>query len=165
MPEFLVILFQAIAWLLMLTGCVFVFAGGIGLIRLPDLYTRIHAAGVIDTGSTIFMVMAMMLMAVVEYQNPWIMAKLLLILFFTLFTTPTASHALAKTALLSGHVPIDENGKPILSSPELAQKVAMSRAPSDGPATVAAGVDAEHCDVAEESPRHSDTKGDNDGLG
>jgi len=109
MPEWVSVGLVGIAWVLMLVGCVFVIAGGVGLIRLPDLYTRLHAAGVTDTGSTIFMLLAMILVTLAEYQNPWIAGKLLLILFFTLFTTPTASHALAKTALLSGHVPSDEH--------------------------------------------------------
>jgi len=121
----------------MLIGCVFVVAGGIGLIRFPDLYTRLHAAGVTDTGGTIFMVLAMILIAFVQYQNPWIAGKLLLILFFTLFTTPTSSHALAKTALLSGLVPKNEKGEPILESPELAQKIALSREPEEGEVALA----------------------------
>ena len=159
MAEFFSIVFTGIAWALMLTGCVFVFAGGVGLVRLPDLYTRLHAAGVTDTGSTIFMILAMMVMTFVEYQNPWIAAKLLLILFFTLFITPTSSLALAKTALLSGLVPKDENGKPILSSPELAQKVALSRAPEDGVVTLAAGVNDEYCDVTDQVNTNDDDKG------
>ncbi len=132
MPDFVLVLLTGLAWVLMLIGCVFVVAGGVGLLRLPDLYTRLHAAGVTDTGSTIFMLLGMVIIALVEYQNPWIAAKLILILFFTLFTTPTCSHALAKIALLSGLVPIDENGKPILASPKLAKKMALSRKPKDG---------------------------------
>ena len=162
MPDFIVFLITAVAWVLMLIGCVFVIAGGVGLFRLPDLYTRLHAAGVTDTGSTIFMILAMVLVTVVQYQNPWIVAKLLLILFFTLFTTPTSSHALAKTALLSGHVPVDENGKPLISSPELAQKIALSRAPDDGVVTVAACIDDENCDPAEEQ-QNDDQDHDGDG--
>jgi len=140
MPEFIATLITLFAWVLMLIGCVFIVAGGVGLVRFPDLYTRLHAAGVTDTGGSIFMVLAMILITVAEYQNPWIAGKLLLILFFTLFTTPTSSHALAKTALLSGLVPKDENGKPIIKSPELAQKMALSRAPEDGNVTLAPSV-------------------------
>jgi len=165
MPEFVVMLTTLVASLLMLIGCVFLFAGGVGLIRLPDLYTRVHAAGVTDTGSTIFMLLAMLLMSIVEYQNPWIAAKLLLILFFTLFTTPTSSHALAKTALLSGLVPSDEHGKPLLSSPELARQLALSRVPDGGTTTIAAGVDEEHCDVVDQQKIQDDEKSSDDGNG
>lgn len=117
----------AVSWLLMLTGCVFILAGGVGLMRMPDLYTRLHAASVTDTGGAIFLVLGMVLQALFVYDNPMAAIKVTLVLIFTLFTAPTASHALAKTALLSGHVPTDENGDPILDSPETAQKLARSR--------------------------------------
>ncbi len=116
-----------LSWTLIGTGCVFIVSGAIGLIRLPDLYTRLHAASVTDTGGAIFIVLGLMLQAFFIFDNPMAGIKVVLVLFFTLFTAPTASHALAKTALLSGHIPTDENGKPILDSPETAQKLALSR--------------------------------------
>jgi len=116
-----------ISWLLITTGCVFIVAGGIGLLRMPDLYTRLHAASVTDTGGAIFIVLGLLLQALFVFDNPMAGIKVVLVLFFTLFTSPTASHALAKTALLSGHVPTDENGEPILDSPETAQMLARSR--------------------------------------
>ena len=151
MHEALVVILSGFAWVLMLIGCVFVVAGGVGLIRLPDLYTRLHAAGVMDTGATIFMMLSMTLIAIAQYQNPWIAGKLILILFFTLFTTPTSSHALAKTALLSGLVPKDENGKPIIASAELASKIALSREPIDGVIGVAASVDDNNARLVQNS--------------
>jgi len=156
MPEFIATLFTLFAWVLMLIGCVFIVAGGVGLVRFPDLYTRLHAAGVTDTGGSIFMVLAMILISVAQYQNPWIAGKLLLILFFTLFTTPTASHALAKTALLSGLVPKDENGDPIIESPELAQQMALSREPKNGSVVLAPGVN----DSTEKNDTADNNKGD-----
>ena len=117
-----------LSWLLIGIGCVFIVSGGIGLLRMPDLYTRLHAASVTDTGGAIFIVLGLTLQALFVFDNVMAAIKVVLVLFFTLFTAPTASHALAKTALLSGHVPTDENGKPILDSPETAQKLARSRA-------------------------------------
>ncbi len=117
-----------LSWLLILTGCVFIISGAIGLVRMPDLYTRLHAASVTDTGGAIFIVLGLLLQALFVFDNPMAAIKVVLVLFFTLFTAPTASHALAKTALLSGQVPTDENGEPILDSPETAQKLARSRA-------------------------------------
>lgn len=116
-----------LSWVFIAIGCVFIVAGAIGLIRMPDLYTRLHAASVTDTGGAIFIVLGLILQAVFVFDNPMAAIKVMLVLFFTLFTAPTASHALAKTALLSGQVPTDENGKPILDSPETAQKLARSR--------------------------------------
>jgi len=116
-----------LSWGLIITGCVFIITGAIGLIRMPDLYTRLHAASVTDTGGAIFIVFGLMLQAFFVFDNPMAGIKVVLVLFFTLITAPTASHALAKTALLSGHVPTDGQGKPILDSPETAQKLALSR--------------------------------------
>lgn len=120
-------LINLLSWLLILTGCVFIITGAVGLIRMPDLYTRLHAASVTDTGGAIFVILGLLLQALFVFENPMAAIKVVLVLFFTLFTAPTASHALAKTALLSGHVPTDENGKPIVESPEIAQKMARSR--------------------------------------
>jgi len=124
MIDFLVAL---VSWLLILSGCVFIVAGGVGLVRLPDLYTRLHAASVTDTGGTILLSLGLIMQAVFVFGSAMAAIKVTLILFFTLFTSPTASHALAKTALLSGQVPMDESGKPILDSPETAMKLARSR--------------------------------------
>lgn len=118
---------SAISWLLILTGCVFIVSGGIGLIRMPDLYTRLHAASVTDTGGAIFVMLGLFLQALFVFDSWLIAAKVLIVLFFTLITSPTASHALAKTALLSGRVPLDADGKPVLDSPETAQRLARSR--------------------------------------
>ncbi len=116
-----------VSWGLIAVGCVFIVSGAIGLIRMPDLYTRLHAASVTDTGGAIFIVLGLTLQAFFVFDNPMAGIKVVLVLFFTLFTAPTASHALAKTALLSGHVPTDGEGKPILDSPETAQRLAKSR--------------------------------------
>lgn len=124
MIDFLIAL---VSWLLILSGCVFIVAGGIGMNRLPDLYTRLHAASVTDTGGTIFLSLGLIIQALFVFGSAMAAIKVVLILFFTLFTSPTASHALAKTALLSGVVPKDENGKPILDSPETATRLARSR--------------------------------------
>ena len=124
MIDFLIAL---ISWLLILSGCVFIVAGGIGLSRFPDLYTRLHAASVTDTGGTIFLSLGLIIQAIFVFGSAMAAIKVVLILFFTLFTSPTASHALAKTALLSGLVPKDESGKPILDSPETATRLARSR--------------------------------------
>jgi len=124
MIDFLVAL---LSWILILGGCIFIIAGGIGLNRFPDLYTRLHAASVTDTGGTILLSLGLIIQAIFVFGSAMAAIKVVLILFFTLFTSPTASHALAKTALLSGHVPMDEKGKPILESPEAATRLARSR--------------------------------------
>ena len=78
----------------LLIGSFLVFSGALGIVRFPDFYSRIHAAGVTETLAATFILLGLMLLA------GWslILFKLLLILLFILFTSPTASHALAKAA-------------------------------------------------------------------
>ncbi|NND92296.1 MAG: monovalent cation/H+ antiporter subunit G [Granulosicoccus sp.] len=146
----------AISWILMLIGCVFIVSGAVGLIRMPDLYTRLHAASLTDTGGTIIISLALILQSVFVFGSAMAAIKVMLILFFTLFTAPTASHALAKTALLCGQVPVGTDGKPILDSPEEATLLARSR-----PADYRSGQDAEQA-KAEGRARQArrDRKGD-----
>ena len=90
-----------ISWFLLLGGSAFVFIGGLGAIRLPNFYTRMHAASLTDTMGTIMILVGVM------FQAGWSLAliKLLLILGFLLLTGPTASYALANAALMSGLKP------------------------------------------------------------
>jgi multicomponent Na+:H+ antiporter subunit G len=76
-------------------GAFFAIVGGAGLLRMPDFYTRIHAAGITDTLGAGLILLGLML------QGGWtlVTVKLLLILIFLWFTSPTAGHALVKAAL------------------------------------------------------------------
>lgn len=81
--------------LALLGGAFLVIIGGAGLLRMPDFYTRMHAAGVTDTLGAGLILLGLML------QGGWtlVTAKLLLILIFLWLTSPTASHALVRAAL------------------------------------------------------------------
>ena len=91
----------------LLGGAAFLVIGAIGLVRLPDFFTRIHATGVIDTLGIALTFAGLVLLA--GWSLPAV--KLVLILCFMLLTGPTATHALAKAALhgrldpLSGRPP------------------------------------------------------------
>lgn len=79
----------------LLTGALLVLFGGIGVLRFPDFFTRMHAAGVTETLAATLILAGLMLMA------GWslVLFKLVLILLFIMITSPTASHVLAKSAL------------------------------------------------------------------
>lgn len=83
-----------VSGLLLAMGCFFMLSGAIGILRFPDFYTRMHAAGITDTLATFLVITGLMLIA------GWSLAlfKLGLILLFIFFTSPTASHALARSA-------------------------------------------------------------------
>lgn len=90
-----------LSWLLLAAGGFFVVVGGVGVLRMPDLYTRVHAASVTETFGTMLIMVGLML------HSGWDLAtfKLFAILVFLLFTAPVSSYALANTALLGGLKP------------------------------------------------------------
>jgi len=89
-------------WIFIIAGSVFVIIGGIGLLRLPDFYSRIHAAGITDTMGAWLILIGLM------FSAGWslVTAKLVMLLFFLLLTSPLASHALAKAAFMRGLKPM-----------------------------------------------------------
>ena len=89
------------SWLLLTAGGVFVLVGGIGALRMPNLYTRMHAASVTDTMGAILVIAGVMVQAGLSLVT----IKLAAILLFLLITSPTASYALANAALLAGIKP------------------------------------------------------------
>ena len=90
-----------LSWILLTSGGAFIFIGGLGALRLPNFYTRMHAASLTDSMGSILILVGIML------QAGWSLAavKLVAILAFLLLTGPTASYALANSALLSGLKP------------------------------------------------------------
>ncbi|MBT3700759.1 MAG: monovalent cation/H(+) antiporter subunit G [Alphaproteobacteria bacterium] len=93
---------DVLSWILLLGGGFFVFVGGLGLFRMPDFYTRVHAASLTDTMGAGMILIGLML------QAGWTLnsGKLMMILVFIFFTSPTSTHALAKAALFAGARPL-----------------------------------------------------------
>jgi len=92
----------ALGWFFLSAGSAFVLAGGIGILRLPDFFSRIHAAGITDTMGAWLIVVGLM------FSAGWtlVTAKLLMLLLFLVITSPLASHALAKAAYVRGLKPM-----------------------------------------------------------
>jgi len=86
---------------LILSGVFFVLAGALGVLRMPDFFTRMHAAGMTDTLGAEFILLGLMLQAGFSQMT----LKLLLVAFFLFLTSPTATHAIANAALKSGLKP------------------------------------------------------------
>ncbi|MGE4280409.1 MAG: monovalent cation/H(+) antiporter subunit G [Magnetospirillum sp.] len=95
------LILDTLSWALMLGGAGFVLIGTLGLLRLPDVFTRLHGAGMTDTMGAGLLVLGMLLQA-----PDWlVMVKLVLIVVFLAFTSPMTSHALARAAILDGIKP------------------------------------------------------------
>ena len=91
-----------LSWFLILTGGAFGVIGGIGILRLPNFFARIHAAGMAETMCAPLILLAMML------QTGWtlVIVKLFAIFLFLVITSPAATHALA---MASRHGGVDPN--------------------------------------------------------
>lgn len=99
---------EFLSGLLVLAGGVFCMIGALGLLRMPEFYTRMHAASVIDTLGAGLILLGLMLQAGLTLVT----VKLLAIGALIFFTSPAATHALARAAL-------DRGVKPLLSGDEV----------------------------------------------
>ena len=101
------VVLDIVGWVGLIGGGGFVIVGALGLVRLPDVYSRMHAAGITDTLGAWLMLIGMMA------QSPdWLTAvKLFLILVLILFTSPTSTYALANAAYGGGVKPVGAGGE------------------------------------------------------
>lgn len=99
-----------LSWIFILAGSFFTIVGVIGIIRLPDIFSRMHGAGLVDTLGIMLILTGLMFQA-----DEWIVVvKLFLVLLFIFFTSPTTTFALARAAIHGGITPapaVDEMPK------------------------------------------------------
>lgn len=110
---------DVVSWAAIATGLFFMLVGTFGLLRMPDIYTRLHAAGMTDTMGAGFLLLGMALQTVVgilhgETSYWFVLLRIVFIYSFLLFTSPIATHALARAGLAGGVEPWtkDEGGRP-----------------------------------------------------
>ena len=82
---------DVVSAILLLVGSVFALIGSIGIVRMPDVFTRLHAAGITDTLGAAGVLLGLALKAGFSL----LLVKLLLMLAFLLLLNPTACHALS----------------------------------------------------------------------
>jgi len=88
-------------------GCLFIVIAAIGIVRLPDFYTRMHASGKSDT-----LGQSLVLLAAIVYEGfTLVSAKLLMIMLFIMIANPTATHAVARAAFKVGKEPWKKGDK------------------------------------------------------
>lgn len=121
-------MFDAIAGVLVLFGAAFSLIAAIGVLRMPDLYVRMHAAskaGTLGLGS-------LLLAIAVHSGDTSVVARALIAIFFLLLTAPVGAHLLARAAYVSGvpcwkgtridelagHYRLDERGAEGVEGPE-----------------------------------------------
>ena len=91
-------------------GLVFFLGTAVGMVRFPDFYTRMHAAGKGDTLSTMLMLAGFGLVMMEDFSlGSWLLLlKILGIVLFIFITTPTSSHALMRAAFEDDEMPLGE---------------------------------------------------------
>ena len=98
------IVLDVLTWIFLLTGSFFSIVGGIGIVRLPEFFSRLHGGGITDTLGAGLIMAGLLMQGGLGLTT----VKLLMILFFLLVTSPTSCHALAKSALTQGLKPVLE---------------------------------------------------------
>jgi multicomponent Na+:H+ antiporter subunit G len=96
------VLLDAISWFCLVAGGLFCVVGAVGMLRMPDFYTRLHAASVIETLGGGLIMLGLLLQAGVTL----VAVKLLIVALLVFFASPTATHALAKAAMERGVRPL-----------------------------------------------------------
>ena len=114
---------QIASWVLILAGSGLILIAALGLVRMPDLYTRMHAAGITDScGST-----ALLLGLAIQAGFSLVAFKLLILVALLFFCSPVSTHALARAALHAGILPLltaDRSKRPPERAVEPERKVA-----------------------------------------
>jgi len=107
---------NTISILLILGGLLFFLGSVVGVVRFPDFYTRMHAAGKGDTLSSLLVVMGFALyhLGQIQWTNfAWadilVVLKLLAICSFIMLTSPTATHALMNAGYEEGIKPLTQD--------------------------------------------------------
>lgn len=93
---------EIIALVLVFAGTAFCLVGAIGVLRFPDVFSRMHAAGIMDTLGAFLILVGLLMLAGWSLAS----AKLVFILAFLWMTSPTSTHALAKAAIHCGERPL-----------------------------------------------------------
>lgn len=104
-------------------GSLFMVIGAIGMIRMPDVFTRLHAASVADTFGAGLVLAGLILVGGLSLVS----VKLAFLIAFLFLTGPVASHAVARAALDSGVKPLDARGKPLKDTTGTMPKTATTK--------------------------------------
>ena len=107
-------------------GIVALITGAIGLVRLPDLFSRTHAVGMMDTAGVGFIILGL----IIHEGFTLISVKLALVGIFLFFTSPIATHAVAQVAYRAGLKPVVEDDRTAPGPKAKAKPKAKSKAKS-----------------------------------
>ena len=98
---------------LIVLGTVFLLGGALGVLRFPDFYSRLHAAGKGDTLSTVLILTGLALYNLAHFSGDALLVsvKIMFIAVFIFLASPTASHAILDAGFESGAEPWTRDSK------------------------------------------------------
>jgi len=101
MADQLVYILDLLALISLFGGVFFLFVGTLGLLRLPDVFNRLHATTKCDTLGAGLILLSLAIQSTVN-----VAVRLFLLAFFILVTNPTAAHVIARAAYKTGIKPV-----------------------------------------------------------
>ncbi|NNF14614.1 MAG: monovalent cation/H(+) antiporter subunit G [Gemmatimonadetes bacterium] len=107
---------DVLSWVAIAGGLFFMLVGTVGILRMPDVYTRLHAAGMTDTMGAGLLLLGMALQTIAGIMHGesgywFVLIRIVLIYGFLLFTSPIACHALARAGIAGGVEPWSNDGE------------------------------------------------------
>jgi multicomponent Na+:H+ antiporter subunit G len=103
-------------------GSFFILSSALGMLRMRDFFSRLHPSGMSDSIGLPLILLGIML----QTEFGLVTFKILLIIVFSMLTSATSCHALSKSALLSGLVPLGDN-EPRAKKKPVAKKAAPKK--------------------------------------
>lgn len=93
--------------ILIACGLVFFTGGAVGIIRMPDFYSRLHPAGKLDTAGLFMTISGIAIYTAADFSFDALLTslKLMLIVVFVFVTSPTATHAIVDAGVRAGLAP------------------------------------------------------------
>ncbi|MDE2791818.1 MAG: monovalent cation/H(+) antiporter subunit G [Paracoccaceae bacterium] len=116
---------DVLSWIAIVGGSAFLVIGAVGLIRFPEFWSRLHAISVLDSAGVLLLLLGMGLQGGLSLVT----VKLVILGLFLLITGPTATHAVANAAFVSGLRP------PIRSEDRAAVAATAAAATREPPAS------------------------------
>jgi len=94
---------ELLSGLCLFLGGVLCVTGGVGLLRMPDFFSRVHASGVTETLAAPLLLGGLLLQMELSLDS----VKVIMVMILVLATNPTATHAMAKATLHGGQRPLE----------------------------------------------------------
>ncbi len=86
-----------LSWLFMVTGAFFMLSGALGILRMPDFFSRLHPAGITDSFGAPMLLIGVLL----KYGFSLFAGKIFLLILFLFITNPTSTHILSQAAIIA----------------------------------------------------------------